>query len=252
MEPSLHQIPKSHFDSLKKIESGYWWYEGRLIWAKRFIRNWLEENVFTDPIFYTDLGCGTGGFGIGIQDQFAIEQTLLVDNNCEALNKISQLKDVQTLKINIESDFTLPFSPNLITCMDVIEHLEHDDLFLARVYNSLNTGGLLVLSTAAHPFLYSSWDKKLGHYRRYSKYSLIEKIEKAGFKIKHASYGWSFVFPLAPYRFLFSKRQEKLNYPQVSSGLNKALILASQWESRLSDWIPYPFGTSIFMAASKE
>ncbi len=248
----LPKIPQHHFNSLKKIEEGYWWYEGRIIWASKFILNWLEKNHFTDPTYYADLGCGTGGFGLAIKNKFDMEDVVLVDNNPDALNKISKAACSNVLALDLETDFSLPFHPNLITCMDVIEHLKEDDLFLSRLFKILKPGGLLVISTAAHPFLYSSWDKKLGHYRRYSKSALVAKLTLAGFKITEAYYGWSFLFPAAPYRFMSSHRQEKLEYPVVPRWLNQTLIAASKWESKLSTFLPFPFGTSVFIAASRE
>lgn len=49
----LPKIPQHHFNSLKKIEAGYWWYEGRIIWASKFIMNWLEKIIL--PILLTTL-----------------------------------------------------------------------------------------------------------------------------------------------------------------------------------------------------
>lgn len=245
-------IPEHHFDSLKQIEDGYWWYEGRLIWAKNFICKWLEANAFTDPIYYCDLGCGTGGFGTAIHNYFPMEKTLLVDNSPEALKRITQHPKIDTLALDLLAPFSLPFSPNLITCMDVIEHVQDDRQLLKNIYSVLKTDGLLVLSTPAHNFLYSSWDKALGHYRRYNKTDLVQKLKDSGFKIISASYGWSFLFPAAPYRFLSSQKQTKLEYPQVSPTMNKLLVAAARLESQLSPWLPYPFGTSVFIAATKE
>jgi len=248
---TLNTIPEHHFDSLKQIEDGYWWYEGRLLWAKKFIRQWLEMNAFTEPVHYVDLGCGTGGFGRAIRDSFPTESTLLVDNSSEALKRIPDQSGIQKLALDLSAPFSLPTTPNLITCMDVIEHVADDVNILKNIHSVLKPEGLMILSVPAHSFLYSSWDKALGHYRRYSKHGLVEKVEKAGFHIISASYGWSFLFPAAPYRFLSSKKQTKLEYPQVSPWLNRMLISAAKVESKLSSWLPYPFGTSVFVAATK-
>ncbi|MFM8313630.1 MAG: class I SAM-dependent methyltransferase [Deltaproteobacteria bacterium] len=251
-EKTLNTIPSYHFDALKQIEDGYWWFEGRLIWAKRFIRQWLESLSFTDPIFYVDLGCGTGGFGSELNHSFPMETTLLVDNSPEALQRIPENPKIQKLAVDLTAPFTLPFKPNLITCMDVIEHLKDDTETLKSIYNNLKPNGLFILSVPAHSFLYSAWDKALGHYRRYNKWGLIERLENTGFTIRAASYGWSFLFPAAPYRFFSSKTQEKLEYPKVSPRINQFLIKLAQVESKMAPWVPYPFGTSIFIAATKE
>lgn len=244
-------LPKHHFDSLKELESGYWWYEGRVLWAQRFIEEWFKTNPSRESISYANLGCGTGGLGAKIQVLFNCSKTILVDNDPEALKRVTSSRDVELVNLDLESEFKLPFKPNLITCMDVIEHLENDEQFLNRIISQLNPGGLLVLSTAAHPFLFSNWDKALGHYRRYSKGFLIKKLEEAGFEVKNASYGWSFLFPAAPYRFLFAKHQEKLNYPKVPAWLNTGLIKLAELESATSSWVNFPFGTSVFVSALK-
>lgn len=251
-EQFVNTIPDHHFSSLKEIEKGYWWYEGRLVWAKNFIRRWLEDNAFTDPIFYVDLGCGTGGFGTEIQNSFAMDKTLLVDYSDEALKHIAKRPNVQTMQADLTAPLNLPFSPNLITCMDVIEHIEDDVKILKNIHSVLQPEGLLIISTPAHSFLYSAWDKSLGHHRRYSKQGLVNKLEKAGFNIVSASYGWSFLFPAAPYRFFTAQKQTQLEYPKVSPWMNKLLILLARIESKISSWVPYPFGTSIFIAATRE
>ncbi|NBX68169.1 MAG: class I SAM-dependent methyltransferase [Proteobacteria bacterium] len=252
MKTLNHPFPDHHFDSLKELEKGYWWYEGRVFWAERFIKNWMKITGSLKTIHYADLGCGTGGLGKQIQKTFSFQKTILVDNNPAALKKINPGPDTELVKLDLETDFQLPFKPNLITCMDVIEHLKNDEAFLDTLMSQISPGGLLILSTAAHPVLFSNWDKALGHYRRYSKKSLINKLRKSGFKIQSVSYGWSFLAPAAPYRFLFSKQQENLQYPRVPKWMNQSLIRLSKWESKLSEFVNYPFGTSLFISALKE
>ena len=252
MEVLTDQIPRYHFENLKKIENGYWWFEGRLIWAKAFLLKWLEENYFIDPVFYADLGSGTGGFGKALQHQFAFEKTLLIDKVDAPLKSMPPLEGITQIDADLESDFSLPFSPNFVTCMDLIEHLKEDEQFLKRLFEQMKPGGLLIISVPAHSFLYSSWDTTLGHHRRYSKKLLMEKLIKAGFKIRKADYIWSFLFPFAPYRLFFSKQQKNLNYPEVPQILNQLLILLTRWECQLPRWIPFPFGTSLFVSATKE
>jgi SAM-dependent methyltransferase len=65
--------------------------------------------------------------------------------------------------------------------IDVLEHIEDDQRELSRAIELLKTGGYLVALCPAHPWLYSPFDERLGHYRRYTKRSLAslgpERVE---------------------------------------------------------------------------
>jgi len=56
--------------------------------------------------------------------------------------------------------------------MDVIEHIEFDHEELQRAANLLNPGGALVILVPAHQWLYTPFDRAIGHFRRYSRRSL--------------------------------------------------------------------------------
>jgi SAM-dependent methyltransferase len=56
--------------------------------------------------------------------------------------------------------------------IDVLEHIEDDLGQLAQASRCLKPGGYLVVLSPAHPFLYSPFDRAIGHYRRYTRRSL--------------------------------------------------------------------------------
>jgi len=57
--------------------------------------------------------------------------------------------------------------------LDVLEHIEDDRAELARAARYLDERGALIVLSPAHPFLFSPFDAAIGHYRRYTKTSLI-------------------------------------------------------------------------------
>jgi len=59
-----------------------------------------------------------------------------------------------------------------ILYIDVLEHIENDAAELQRACDRLNPGGRLIVLSPAHPFLYTPFDKAIGHYRRYTRASL--------------------------------------------------------------------------------
>ncbi|CAN1500255.1 AdoMet_MTases domain containing protein [Burkholderiaceae bacterium] len=80
---------------------------------------------------------------------------------------------------------------NSILYIDVLEHIKDDRNQLCEAYAHLLPGGYLVILSPAHPFLYSSFDKAIGHYRRYNK-AMLSQIQPTGSRLIEACYLDSF------------------------------------------------------------
>jgi protein-L-isoaspartate O-methyltransferase len=83
-----------------------------------------------------------------------------------------EVKSIYSNQLNVKALF------NAILYMDVIEHIEHDDQELMVAYRHLKPGGALIVLVPAHQCLYTSFDKKIGHFRRYSKKRLQQAVPK--------------------------------------------------------------------------
>jgi SAM-dependent methyltransferase len=70
---------------------------------------------------------------------------------------------------------TLPEKERFDTILyvDVLEHIEDDRRELERSASRLRPGGHVIVLAPAHQALYSPFDKAIGHFRRYSKTSLL-------------------------------------------------------------------------------
>ena len=56
-----------------------------------------------------------------------------------------------------------------ILYIDVIEHIENDTKELERASSYVKPGGHLLILVPAHNYLFSNFDKSIGHFRRYNK-----------------------------------------------------------------------------------
>ena len=128
---------------------------------------------------------------------------------------------------------------NTIICSNVLEHVEDDDLVLSHFYELLPEGGRLILLVPALKILYNHLDRELGHFRRYGREELIQKLKRNGFRINHLAYfnffgilGWFFNGTLLKRRLLpegqmgifnrmvpFFKRAEKMVPGRVGQSL---------------------------------
>jgi SAM-dependent methyltransferase len=55
-----------------------------------------------------------------------------------------------------------------ILYLDVLEHIEDDRREVERASQHLSHGGALIVLAPAHQYLYSPFDRKIGHFRRYN------------------------------------------------------------------------------------
>jgi hypothetical protein len=71
------------------------------------------------------------------------------------------------ISINPESEF------DTLVYIDVLEHIEDDRQELMRAAAKLRPRGRLIVLAPAHQYLYSPFDKAIGHFRRYNRATLL-------------------------------------------------------------------------------
>lgn len=75
-----------------------------------------------------------------------------------------------------------------VVLVNVLEHVPDDAALLHDVHEVLVPGGTILLLVPALPWIFGSLDDAFGHYRRYHKTSLADKLQAAGFQILQLSY----------------------------------------------------------------
>lgn len=79
-------------------------------------------------------------------------------------------------------------APDSIIYVNVMEHVADDAAELAAVHRTLCEGGRAFIFVPALRWLYGSFDKQVGHHRRYGKSELEEKCRRAGFRVLKSGY----------------------------------------------------------------
>jgi SAM-dependent methyltransferase len=101
----------------------------------------------------------------------------------------------QRLKLIIAdfSDYRFDRKFNCVVACEVLEHIENDKIFLQKINELLSNNSQLVLSVPAKKKYWSKDDEIVGHYRRYEKQELYEKLIESGYsQIKIIAYGFPF------------------------------------------------------------
>lgn len=134
------------------------------------------------------------GAGIGSNVPFLIEKCKLLyliepDNLfCQDyLDPYSQKFDSIRIINGTISDFDKGVLLDRIYYIDVLEHIESDKIELEKAAKRLSRKGSIFILAPAHQFLYTEFDRSVGHFRRYTIRSFT-KIIPAGYQIVDAKY----------------------------------------------------------------
>ena len=96
-----------------------------------------------------------------------------------------------------------------IIMLDVLEHIENDNIFLTETVNKyLKNDGKIIITVPAHQFLYNKHDEYLKHYRRYNKKIIKELCSKTNYHVVNYHY---FYFSLFIFRLLFRNKGNEVN-----------------------------------------
>lgn len=79
-------------------------------------------------------------------------------------------------------------SYGFIYSLNVLEHIQDDRKALSGLRDHLSEDGVMLLFVPAFPLLFSSMDRKVGHFRRYRKAGLVSLLREAGFQVEQARY----------------------------------------------------------------
>jgi SAM-dependent methyltransferase len=75
-----------------------------------------------------------------------------------------------------------------VAYINVLEHVEHEQAELAAAFAALKPGGHLLVFVPALAWLYSDFDREVGHFRRYTRPALERLVTDAGFEVAESRY----------------------------------------------------------------
>lgn len=139
-----------------------------------------------------EVGAGMGNFSQlilnnDIAQLYAFEPSPNMYENLQA--RIGGHKNTTLINGTFEEKaYDLSGRLDSVIYINVLEHIEDDQRELEIARDALKPGGNLLIFVPALSWLYSNFDREIGHFRRYHKQPLTNKIKHAGLDITDIRY----------------------------------------------------------------
>lgn len=243
-------MEEHEYKTMFELENDYWWFVARRNLVEEIVK--LQASSCKDPKIF-DVGCGTGA-NLAVFSEYG--KSFGIDMASSAI-KFCRSRGLNNLIISkVESLAYLSESFDIITALDVLEHIDDDVTAMKELYRVCKTGGTLLVTVPAYGFLWSEHDEALHHRRRYAAYELRNKLTLAGFDVERCTYFITFFFfPILFIRILQSifknSTQPKTSHVQLPPVVNKLMISILGLEQWFLRFINLPFGVSIVCTACK-
>ena len=147
---------------------------------KRYLARLIRPHLGTDVL---EVGAGLGGTTATLARHYHGHWLCLEPDPKLAL-QIDNAAAVGTLPpccrtlVGTVADIPQGKRFDSILYIDVLEHIEDDGPEAARAARLLRPGGKLIILSPALQWLYSAFDEAVGHYRRYSRQSLLAVVPR--------------------------------------------------------------------------
>lgn len=199
------------------------------------------------PLDILDVGCGDGLL-LPVLDRLGQARGIEIDTNL--LTDHPYRDRIYTQSLGHEMYRNMQF--DVITALDVIEHIEDDKQALADMTAMLKPGGLLLITVPAFNLLWDEHDKINFHYRRYRRHTVQKLLQPMG-DICDLRYLFVSLFPLKLavkiINLLRKQKQAQHHLPGRFTNMLMGALCAIEYG--LLGWASLPLGTSVLAVLRK-
>jgi SAM-dependent methyltransferase len=214
----------SELHAMLSSDERHWWYRGR----RRILRTALDRLELPAGARILDAGCGSGR----TLDELADYATPSgVDINPEAV-AAAQARGYADVRIGSIDALPHPAATfDVITCLDVIEHVPDDVHALRELRRVARPHATLVVTVPAYEALWSAHDEHNLHYRRYRRDGLRRAAEAAGWRLVDDTHFNALLLAPAAIVRLASRRETRSDLDRTPRALDWLLELPMRAEA---------------------
>jgi SAM-dependent methyltransferase len=239
-------MERAVYDHMAAVDMRHPWYVGR----RRVLQAMIGRLELPSDARILEIGCGTG-HSLAMLSEFGQVDAVEMDAQARALASERLGRPVGSATLPA-LDGVRRGSYDLVALLDVLEHIADDRAALRGIAECLRSGGRILITVPAHPWLWSAHDEANHHFRRYSRKTLKAAIADAGLRLDKLSYFNSLLFPLAVAGRLFGRASKQQvtgdSLPQPFPWVLENVFAAERFAiGRL----PFPPGLSLLAVVSR-
>ena len=239
-----------HLTELIDLEENYWWHV-----AKRKLVTEILTTEFPSPGLVIEGGIGSARNLLEFSQLgydvigFDLMQEAVDHGRSRGLEKVFVHELSQPWPVDSGS-------AKAVLLLDVMEHMKDPVELLKNAAETLTEDGGIIITVPAYPMLFSDWDRKLGHFCRYTKSKFRLNAEQAGLNVKWVTHWNSFTLPAAIAirgRDKILKRRDESPpcFTRVSRFTNACLKSFALIERKMIHTTGVPFGLSLVGVLTK-
>ena len=164
-------------------------FAGAMHW-KSYVRDMLHPYLGRRV---AEIGAGVGGTTSalcrgGDFDWYCVEPDPELASKLRNRINAGDLPDCCHVQLGTVESLSAEAPFDSVLYIDVLEHIRDDRQELQNAKRLLSPDGRLIVLSPAHQWLYSPFDRAIGHFRRYSRRSLIAVGDIAGLRLESCFY----------------------------------------------------------------
>lgn len=128
-----------------------------------------------------EVGAGLGEFAAQFTEQ---ERLVVTDVDPQAVmllkKKFADRPEVEACQLDLAGELRIDPPVESVVAINVLEHFDDDAALLRSLAGLVTPGGTIVLWVPGYQALYGDFDRKVGHFRRYTPRTLTDAFRRAG------------------------------------------------------------------------
>jgi len=237
-----------------EVGNSYWWLAGKYEIIMDCVAHLF---VGAGELRILDAGCGPGNMLDRLSRWGTVTGT---DLSVPALSFCLSRGHQRVTVSRLDALALAGDSFDLVTAIDVLEHIPDDAAGLREIHRVLRPGGTVVLTVPAFQVLWGDHDDIYGHYRRYRVSQVAALMAATGFEVVKLSYFQPLYFlPLLVFRRWKAWRhrgvhgpiQQRDDFVAISPWANALLTRLLAAEKYVLRRFSFPFGVTLVCAGRK-